>query len=56
MGVKIELSNLFLPESTNKTIIIEGAGGLLVPLNDTNYVVDLIKHLIAKLYWFREII
>ncbi len=43
-GVKIELSDLILPEGNNSTIVIEGAGGLLVPLNDTDYVIDLIKH------------
>lgn len=43
-GIKIELSNLILPESSNDTLIVEGAGGLLVPLNDTDYVVDLINH------------
>lgn len=43
-AVKIELSDLVLPKSANNTIIIEGAGGLLVPLNDNDYVIDLIKH------------
>ncbi len=43
-GVEIELNKLILPKSSNKDLIIEGAGGLLVPLNDNNYVIDLIKH------------
>jgi len=31
-----------------RTLIIEGAGGLLVPLNDNEFVIDLIKKLNAK--------
>lgn len=30
---------------TDKPLIIEGAGGLLVPLNDKEYIIDLIKKL-----------
>lgn len=37
---KIKLEQMHLPD-TNKVLIIEGAGGLLVPLNDSNYVIDL---------------
>ena len=33
---------------TNKPIIIEGAGGLLVPLNKQDFVLDLIKRLHAR--------
>lgn len=43
-GVEIELNKLVLPKSSNNNLIIEGAGGLLVPLNDKDYVIDLIKH------------
>jgi dethiobiotin synthetase len=32
----------------NRTLLIEGAGGLLVPLNDSTFVADLIKELGAK--------
>ena len=31
-----------------KNLIIEGAGGLMVPLNETEFVIDLIKKLNAK--------
>jgi dethiobiotin synthetase len=34
--------------SINRNLIIEGAGGLLVPLNETAFVADLIKALDAK--------
>jgi len=43
-GVEIELNKLVIPKSVNNNLIIEGAGGLLVPLNANDYVVDLIKH------------
>lgn len=43
-GVEIELNKLILPNGSNKNLIIEGAGGLLVPLNNNDYVVDLITH------------
>ena len=43
-GVIIELENFVLPQ-TNNQLIIEGAGGLMVPLNDQQYVVDLISKL-----------
>lgn len=43
-GVEIKLSNFSLPHTDN-SLIIEGAGGCLVPLNDRQFVVDLIQHL-----------
>lgn len=36
----------YTPKTTN--IIIEGAGGLMVPLNDKEFVIDLVKKLNAK--------
>ena len=41
-GVKIELDKILLPKTSNH-LIIEGAGGLLVPINDTQYVIDISK-------------
>lgn len=43
-GITIELARFILPEKAN-TLIVEGAGGLLVPLNESLLVVDLIQHL-----------
>ena len=40
-GVTIEVNKIFEPETENH-LVIEGAGGLLVPLNDTDTVLDLI--------------
>lgn len=41
-GLTIELENFKLPITNNK-LIVEGAGGLMVPLNDQHLVLDLIK-------------
>lgn len=43
-GVKIELSHFETPKTAN-TLIIEGAGGLFVPLNDEKLLIDLMQHL-----------
>lgn len=43
-GITIDLTKFKLPE-TNNRLIIEGAGGLMVPLNDQHLIVDLIKKL-----------
>lgn len=43
-GVEIELSDIRLPETDNN-LIVEGAGGLMVPLNDKDLIIDLIQHL-----------
>jgi len=41
-GIQIELKNI-KPPKTKNTLVIEGAGGLYVPLNDTETIFDLIK-------------
>ena len=41
-GVEIEMGNIQEPETGNH-LVIEGAGGLLVPLNDTDTIFDLIQ-------------
>jgi dethiobiotin synthetase len=43
-GITIHPENIVSPE-TNNTLIIEGAGGLMVPLNDKFLMIDLIKKL-----------
>lgn len=40
-GVEIQLENISIPKTEN-TLIIEGAGGLLVPLNNTQTILDII--------------
>jgi dethiobiotin synthetase len=46
-GIEIELSSIVLPGTTN-ALVIEGAGGCLVPLNDQHFVVDVISRLRAE--------
>ncbi|MBF0098218.1 MAG: dethiobiotin synthase [Magnetococcales bacterium] len=43
-GVRIELSRLTLPEE-QRCLIVEGAGGVLVPLNERQSMVDLMRQL-----------
>jgi dethiobiotin synthetase len=43
-NITITTSN-FNPPKADKPLIIEGAGGLLVPLNDKECIIDLIKKL-----------
>lgn len=40
-GITIELNKIQRPETQN-TLVIEGAGGILVPLNDSDTILDLI--------------
>ncbi|WP_338760301.1 dethiobiotin synthase [Bernardetia sp. ABR2-2B] len=50
-NIKIDLSDFEIPkEGKNKNLIVEGAGGLFVPINDgqngkADYVIDLIEEL-----------
>lgn len=41
-GITIELNQVKEPQTKNH-LVIEGAGGIFVPLNDTDCVIDLIK-------------
>jgi dethiobiotin synthetase len=43
-GIAIEQGKI-VPPQTNNMLIIEGAGGLMVPLNGDFMMIDLIKHL-----------
>lgn len=45
-GVEIHLHDFELPQTMpHSHLIVEGAGGLMVPLNDRDYIIDLIKAL-----------
>lgn len=54
-GIDILLDTITLPETSNN-LVIEGAGGLMVPINNREFVADLIQHLqvevilVANLY------
>ncbi|RFZ94237.1 dethiobiotin synthase [Mucilaginibacter conchicola] len=45
-GIVIDEKGIIAPE-TNNTLLIEGAGGLMVPLNDKAMIIDLIAQLKA---------
>lgn len=42
-GVSVEIKKLCLPKKINNPLIVEGAGGLLVPINEKKLVIDLVK-------------
>lgn len=46
-NVKISLSEIELPKTDN-TLVIEGAGGIMVPLNDHEFILDIIKKFNAE--------
>lgn len=49
-GITIDMKTFHKPDISvikNKSLVIEGAGGVLVPLNSENFVVDLIKQIVA---------
>lgn len=43
--VQISLTDFDLPQITKPHLIVEGAGGLLVPINQQDLIIDLIKYL-----------
>lgn len=43
-GVQINLSDFTLPQTSNH-LVVEGAGGLMVPLNEHDVLIDLIQQL-----------
>jgi dethiobiotin synthetase len=47
-GITVDLQKFVLPDNSGNTLIIEGAGGLMVPLNDQDVVADLIPLLQAE--------
>lgn len=46
-GIEIDPAKIVIPETDNQ-LIIEGAGGLMVPLNDHFFMIDLIRQLDAE--------
>lgn len=46
-NIVIDLNTIELPQ-TNNRLVIEGAGGLMVPLNDNDLIIDLIKKFDAQ--------
>jgi dethiobiotin synthetase len=48
-GIRIDVDKIVAPDNDDNDLIIEGAGGVLVPLNDKDFVIDLIKKLDAEI-------
>lgn len=48
-GVKMNVADFEIPQTDNEVLIIEGAGGLMAPLNNKETMLDLLKHLKAKI-------
>lgn len=48
-GIKIEIKNITIPETDN-ILVIEGAGGLMVPINEDELMIDMIEE------WDAEVI
>jgi dethiobiotin synthetase len=48
-GIKIEIKNIAIPQTDN-ILVIEGAGGLMVPINEHELMIDLIEQ------WDAEVI
>ena len=46
-GITIDLDHITLPQTDNQ-LIIEGAGGLMVPLNNQHFIIDLIQKFEAE--------
>jgi dethiobiotin synthetase len=44
-SVHINLGGIVAPPASTRPLIIEGAGGCLVPINDTDFVIDIAVHL-----------
>lgn len=47
-GIEMKLEDFTAPESAKQYFVIEGAGGLMVPINITTLIADLIKFLDAS--------
>ncbi len=47
-GRKLELQDIRLPKEAREPLVIEGAGGALVPLNDKDSVIDLLPQFEAS--------
>jgi dethiobiotin synthetase len=48
-GKVIEMGKIILPDTDNSNLIIEGAGGVLVPLNDKSFVIHIAEKFAAEI-------
>lgn len=47
-GVEISLEKILASMPPERPLVIEGAGGLMVPLNESEFIIDLVKKLNAR--------
>lgn len=49
-GLTIDLDKIlyYKPQTSNSKLVIEGAGGIMVPINDDEFIIDLIEKLQVK--------
>ncbi|MFN6944411.1 MAG: dethiobiotin synthase [Cytophagaceae bacterium] len=47
-NIRIDLKNVHLPENGGNTLVIEGAGGIMVPLNEKDFVIDIAEKFNAE--------
>jgi len=47
-NIEIDPDKIILPHTLNKTLVIEGAGGVMVPLTQKYFILDLIKKFNAE--------
>ncbi len=48
-NTSISIRDILVPDSTDRPLVIEGAGGLMVPLNEKEFMIDLASHLDAEI-------
>lgn len=54
-GEEIDLDRILLPDNEGNTLIIEGAGGVLVPLNKKAFVIDIAQKFDAEIILVSDI-
>lgn len=48
-NTSISIRDILVPDSTDMPLVIEGAGGLMVPLNDREFMIDLALYVDAEI-------
>jgi dethiobiotin synthetase len=48
-GVTVDLAKILPPQNNGNHLVIEGAGGVLVPINEQDFVIDLAKKFEAEI-------
>lgn len=54
-NIEIQIGNILLPDTQGHDLIIEGAGGILTPLNQTHFIIDLAEKFNAEIILVSDI-